>query len=362
VRSGPGPYGQVVPRDRGVVDSAAIADVTATRGPVRLYSPRPHVQSRLLSALGADRLGAAIQADQLPAVLAEALSSLSPAEADEVMVVHDAEGPVWIESAATARQRLQTPWLPELLAERRVSTWFQPLVVVASSQVAGREAMMRAVVGGRLLRGSELISAARAHGLLYALDQQARIDAIRRAAPILPAGEVLCVNLLPSAVDDAERCLAPTWAAAAEAGVATDQLCLELVQTDTTTDRALLLRIRELAAAQGALVALDDLGAGWASMQSLRELRPDLVKLDREMLLGLSLDASRQRMVSALIDFAHELGVNVVAHGVEDADDLASVVSLGADSVQGYLIGEPAEWMDGLSMSALALLEDLRRR
>jgi EAL domain-containing protein (putative c-di-GMP-specific phosphodiesterase class I) len=242
-----------------------------------------------------------------------------------------------------------------------VSTWFQPLVVVASSKVAGREAMMRAVVDGRLLRGSELISAARAHGLLHALDQQARIDAIQRAAPILPAGEVLCVNLLPSAVDDAARCLAPTWAAAAEAGLAADQLCLELVQTDTTTDRALLLQIRELAHAQGALVALDDLGAGWASMQSLRELRPDLVKLDREMLLGLSLDASRQRMVSALIDFAHELGVNVVAHGVEDADDLASVVSLGADSVQGYLIGEPAEWMDGLSMAALGLLDDLRR-
>ena len=107
----------------------------------------------------------------------------------------------------------------------------------------------------------------------------------------------------------------------------------------------------------GAQVVLDDLGAGGASMHSLRELRPDLVKLDRALLLGLSYDASRQRLVSAMIDFAHELGIRVVAHGVEDEDDLGAIASLGADCVEGFLLGQPAAWMDSLSMSAQEALQ-----
>ncbi len=360
MRQRPDRFGQVMPPDRGVTEAGAVAEVTNRRGPVRLYSPRPHVQAALTLALGEERLAGRVPSDELSDVLDQVLPSMSAAEASEVMVVHDSDGPIWIETAVAARHRLETAWLPPLLAGRQMDTWFQPIVDLQSVRVIGREALVRATVDGTLHSGRDIVEAAAAHGLLFALDQRARTDAIRHAAPLLRPPEMLFLNISPSAVDEPELCMAPTWAAARECGLDVERLCFELLSTDTCPDRELLRRLRAHCRDMGAQVALDGLGAGWASMHSLRELRPDLVKLDRALLLGLSFDASRQRLVSALVDYAHELGVRVVAHGVEDEDDLFTIASLGVDCAQGYLLGTPTAWMDSLAMTAQETLHRLR--
>lgn len=353
-------YVQVMPLDRGVVDPAGVAEMAALRGPVRLYSPRPHVQAALDLTLGAARDNGIVPADHLPGVLERVLESLSATEAAEVMVVHDKDGPVWIETATSARHRLQTAWLPPLLAGPELDIWFQPIVDVAGVRIVGREALVRATALGRLRSGREIVDAAAAHGLLFALDQRARTEAIRHATPLLKPDEMLHLNVSPSAVDDPELCLTPTWVAAREAGLDIERLCLELVSADSSPDRELLRRLRNHCREIGAHIVLDDFGAGGASMASLRELRPDLVKLDRALLLGLSYDASRQRLVSAMIDFAHALGIRVIAHGIEDEDDLGAIASLGADCAEGFLLGQPAAWMDSMSMSAQEALSRLR--
>lgn len=348
-----------LPRDHGVTAPAALDALAARRGPVRVYSPRPHVQARVALELGELRTDGGVPADALPGVLARLLGALSRAEADQVVVVHESDGPVWVETASTARHRLSTPWLPRLLANGGAQTWFQPIVDLVCCEPLGREALVRATVDGRLLSGREIVGAASAHGLLAALDQRARADAIAAAASLLPAGEVLCVNVAVDAVDDPRSCLRPTWEAAREAGLRTDRLCLELVGAEHCADRDLLRALRSHVDEQGALVALDDLGAGWSSMSVLRDLLPEVAKLDPALTFGLSYDATRQRVVSALVDHAHEHGVRVVAHGVEDPDDLVAAAALGVDGAQGYLVGPPAQWADSLSMTARAALARL---
>ena len=90
------------------------------------------------------------------------------------------------------------------------------------------------------------------------------------------------------------------------------------------------------------MVALDDLGAGHSSLTYLDALRPDVVKLDRELISGIDSDPSRQRLVGALIDYAHELDVRVVAEGIETEAELAVIADLGADLGQGWYLGRPA--------------------
>ncbi len=349
-----------MPRDHGSTDADAVEAVSARQGPVRLYSPRTHVQARLTLELGAERLAGTVPVAQLAGVLARVLPLLTAAEAGEVMVVHDADGPVWIESATTARHRLETPWLPRLLTEGGMSPWFQPIADLRTGAVFGREALVRATVGGLMHTGREIVDAAAAHGLVVAFDQQARADAIRLGTAMLAPSEMLCVNVVPDAVDDPEVCLAPTWQAARSAGLDAGRLCFELVRTEGCADHDLLRALCNHLRDRGALVALDDLGAGWAAMSALRKLRPDLVKLDRALTFGLSYDATRQRVVSALVDHAHEHAVRVVAHGVEDPDDLTAAAALGVDYAQGYLVASPTPWMDGLPMSTLEALRRLR--
>jgi EAL domain-containing protein (putative c-di-GMP-specific phosphodiesterase class I) len=80
----------------------------------------------------------------------------------------------------------------------------------------------------------------------------------------------------------------------------------------------------------------------YPSLTYLDALRPDVVKLDRSLISGIDGDPPRQRLVGALIDYAHELDVRVVAEGIETQAELAVIAELGADLGQGWYLGRPA--------------------
>ena len=99
----------------------------------------------------------------------------------------------------------------------------------------------------------------------------------------------------------------------------------------------------ELAAlrARGARVALDDAGAGYAGLQQIIRIAPDILKLDRTLVHGAHADGSRQALLEALIGFASSTGAAICAEGVEDLDDLRVLVSLDVTYAQGYGLCRP---------------------
>jgi hypothetical protein len=99
----------------------------------------------------------------------------------------------------------------------------------------------------------------------------------------------------------------------------------------------------ELAAlrARGARVALDDAGAGYAGLQQIIRIAPDILKLDRALVHGAHADASRQALLEALIGFASNTGAAVCAEGVEDLDDVRALVALDVTYAQGYGLARP---------------------
>lgn len=96
-------------------------------------------------------------------------------------------------------------------------------------------------------------------------------------------------------------------------------------------------RLRSL----GVRLAVDDLGSGYASLRHLLHLRPELVKLDIELVQGVSRDATRQSLILALASFSSDIGAVVVAEGLERPEDLRTAALLGATVGQGFLLGEP---------------------
>jgi diguanylate cyclase (GGDEF)-like protein/PAS domain S-box-containing protein len=166
--------------------------------------------------------------------------------------------------------------------------------------------------------------------------------ALEQGLPVLPDGAMLFVNFTPSAIYDPEICLRTTWAIARRLGFPLSRVCFEVVETEQFPDVPFLRRILDRYRAEGAQVALDDLGAGHSSLSYLGLLRPDVVKLDRHLVSGIDGDRARQRLVSALLDYAHELEIKVVAEGIETEAELATVRDLGADLGQGWHLGRPA--------------------
>lgn len=252
----------------------------------------------------------------------------------------------WISfDAEILMDRLDTPWFPRLLNEGRLRFVFQPIVRADDSlEPFGYECLMRGDDGCRALGAGELIRAARAHDALLKLDQTARREAIMQGGSRLPDGASLFVNFLPTTIYDPAVCLHTTWQAAQSAGLSLERVVFEVVETEEFPRLDLLSDILQAYKDRGARVALDDTGAGHATMAMIDRLRPDFVKLDKGLLSDKP-DGENMSIVRGIIEHAHAMRIKVIAEGIETPDQLQAVRDCGVDFVQGYLIARPAPEM-----------------
>jgi EAL domain-containing protein (putative c-di-GMP-specific phosphodiesterase class I) len=159
---------------------------------------------------------------------------------------------------------------------------------------------------------------------------------VARQLETLPAGAHLFVNLHPADLEDDELY--------SEEGALTPfarQVVLEI------TERAALDQIHELQArvmrlrALGYRIAIDDLGAGYAGLTSFAQLEPEVVKVDMSLVRGIDSSAVKQKLVRSIIALCTELGIQLVAEGIETVAERDMLITLGGDLCQGYLFARP---------------------
>jgi len=182
-----------------------------------------------------------------------------------------------------------------------------------------------------------------------ALELAAAQGAVRGLAD-LPAHLDLTVNVSPDVAmsPDFRR-----WLMQVPLG----RLVLELTEHAQVPDYDALLRALAPARKRGLRIAVDDAGAGYASMRHMLMLRPDLIKLDISLVRDVDTDRSRRALCAAVVEFAHQTGAQIVAEGVETLDELRTLQLLGADYVQGYLLQRPTAVADLVLQDYPALAE-----
>jgi EAL domain-containing protein (putative c-di-GMP-specific phosphodiesterase class I) len=239
--------------------------------------------------------------------------------------------------------RAQSVWLAELIEAKRLEMHFQPIVEAANQErVFGYEALVRGrAADGSLVRPNELFGAARAAGMLFVLDREARVAAIRDAQRH-DIDERVFINFNPTSIYDPGYCLRTTFAAAEEVGFAPHNLVFEVVESDQVEHPDHLLGILDEYRANGFQVALDDLGAGYGSLNLLNELQPDFVKLDMGLVRGVHRDSSRQSILTNLASMAADLNTRIIAEGVEEAAEADWLAAVGVDYLQGFYFARPA--------------------
>jgi EAL domain-containing protein (putative c-di-GMP-specific phosphodiesterase class I) len=119
------------------------------------------------------------------------------------------------------------------------------------------------------------------------------------------------------------------------------RVIIEITEHEHVPDYGQLRRDCERLRGLGCTIAVDDLGAGYAALQHLVEIRPDIIKLDHAITHDLDKDPTRAAMARALVGFAEEIGATVLAEGIETAAELAAANRLGIRYAQGYYIGRP---------------------
>jgi EAL domain-containing protein (putative c-di-GMP-specific phosphodiesterase class I) len=234
-------------------------------------------------------------------------------------------------------------WLAEVLRDGRLVTHFQPIVLADDpGRVFGYECLVRGLTpAGALVWPRELFAAARGADLLPPLDRQARLTAIRTAARYAGWNH-LFLNFHSSSLHHPGYCLRTTVEAVAEAGLDPARVVFEVVEDEEVRDPEHLLEALEVYRRAGFRVALDDVGAGYNSLNLLARLRPDFVKLDMGLVRGVDHDPYKARVAGKLLELTRELRVRTVAEGVETIAEWDWVRNAGADYAQGYLFARPA--------------------
>ena len=291
--------------------------------------------------------------DDPTALLANAQRTMSSVEAAEIraMVMTDADdpdalllaaltAPTLAQSSARAEHADLLPLLDDEL--NTFHSVYQPIVSLragAGNAVVGYEALLRATSPAGPVMPDQMFNAAAQAGWLPVLDRVGRTSALRGAADWL-GDELLFVNFVPTAIYRPEVCLRTTEQAAVEAGLAMDQLVFEVTESEQIADITHLAEVFDYYRERGCKVALDDLGSGFSSLNKLVLLRPDVVKLDKELVQALP-DAVSRAVIDAIVRMTHSYGGLVLAECVETAEQAQAAMDLGVDLGQGWLFGRP---------------------
>lgn len=222
------------------------------------------------------------------------------------------------------------------IRDERLTMALQPVVDLRDGRCLGFEALSRFDAGPP----DVVFAQAWTVGLGVELERVAsgRALALR---PLLHPEQYLAVNLTPLAAIELAEVVGDL--------PGLDQLVLEITEHSSVEDYSLLRERLDPLRERGLRVAIDDAGAGFASLHHVVELEPDIIKVDRSIVAGVSTNRAQRSIVAGFVLLALESGARLVAEGVETTEDLGVLASLGVDAVQGYLIARPSADLDDLA-------------
>ena len=217
---------------------------------------------------------------------------------------------------------------------------FQPIVDANTGGVFAHEALVRGVGG----MGAGEILAHVTPGNRWAFDQDSRLVAIRLAARLgLTAPDqnaLISINFLPNAVDDPEHGILPVLSAAQAVGLPLNRIVFEFTEHEPI-ESGHLQDILRTYRALGFRTAIDDFGAGYSGLNLLSRFQPDLLKLDMGLIRCIDVDRVKRTLVANMVRLAADLGVGVVAEGIETVGEYDVLRELGVSLLQGYLFAKP---------------------
>jgi len=246
-------------------------------------------------------------------------------------VIDELAGQLERQEEAAEAQRRQVQRIREILQDGGPAMVFQSIFNLTNDDVVGREALSR--FPGHPARTPDLWFAdAAAVGLRVELE----IAAVRAAVANVGAldSTFLALNVSPEALSSVRflRILPE---------LPSERVVLEVTEHAPVEDYETLARSLEQLRAEGVRLAIDDAGAGFASLRHILRLAPDFIKLDISLTRGIDSDQARRALASALISFASEIGATIIAEGIESKEEVEALRALGVIYGQGFHLAWP---------------------
>jgi diguanylate cyclase (GGDEF)-like protein len=245
--------------------------------------------------------------------------------------------------------------------ERHLKTAFQPIIETRNGEIFGFEALARIPGSSCFGNISDLFPFAEKIGQLYPIETLCRRQAIKAYPNVLQNSELLFLNINPQILVDPEFASGQTRKLLSEKGIAPSKVVLEITERSAIENFSTFRDALDHYRGQGYLIALDDLGAGYSSLQSVAELHPDFLKVDRSLISGVHSDPTKWALLETFVTFSKRIGCRIIAEGVETEEEMRTVVQLGVDYVQGFFVARPDFVRKSINPAVMDILNPQRR-
>jgi len=230
--------------------------------------------------------------------------------------------------------------LLDIVAGRKLTALFQPIIQMHSGDIIGYEGLIRGPSDSPLHAPMNLFKVARASGLTQEVEHLCRQVVLERFAELDLPGK-LFLNVSPECLLLRNARHGGTLEYIEQIGINPDRVIIELTENQPTYDYELMRDAVRHYRNMGFQIAIDDLGEGFSSLRLWSELRPQYVKIDMHFIQGINHDPVKLQFVRSIQEIAEKSGTLVIAEGIETQTELLVLRDLGVTFGQGYHLGRP---------------------
>ncbi len=226
--------------------------------------------------------------------------------------------------------------LKSILSEEMITPYFQPVYSMQSFLPIGVEALSRPPTSGLIDNAEFLFKTALILDMYSEVEMVCWKTAVAKWKKTINQGK-LFLNCTPYFIESGR--LSEKFIS--DLGIDPGSIVLEITERTAIQKYEVFIKELDRLRETGIKIAVDDVGSGFASLDTVVEIRPDIVKIDRQLVRELHKDELKYNIMQAIISFCKKSKVMTVAEGIEEEEELEAVIELGIDAVQGYLLARP---------------------
>ncbi|HEX2944435.1 MAG TPA: GGDEF domain-containing protein [Clostridia bacterium] len=230
----------------------------------------------------------------------------------------------------------------EILKNESIRTVFQPIISLKSGELLGYEALSRGPDNSVFKNPEKLFDFARAYGRLWDLELLCRIKALENYSKY-SSPSLIFLNVDPHIIDDEKFRKGFTKDFLREFKINPENVVFEITEKNSVIDITNFKKVINNYKDQGYKIAIDDAGSGYSGLKLIADIHPHYIKLDMNLIRDIDKDGLKYTLIKTLYDFCVITDIKLIAEGIETENELNSLIEIGIDYGQGYLIRKPSE-------------------
>jgi diguanylate cyclase (GGDEF)-like protein len=237
-------------------------------------------------------------------------------------------------------EHLGSKILDEILRGGYIQPVYQPIVSLVDGRIYGYEALSRIYKEGLIMDIEEMFRVAEKEQRIWELEALCRARALKNATD-MDTDKKLFINVNPNIIYDREFQNGFTKSYLKEYGLNFHNIVFEITERVGVIDKKAFLASIDHYKSQRYGIAVDDVGSGYSGLNVLYDVKPNFIKLDMGIVRNIDKDETKQLLCKAMVDFAKNSDINVIAEGIETEEELETLIKLNVDLGQGYFLAIP---------------------